>query len=295
MRATLAEELRLDQPARVAHLSLIALLFAITYLPAFAILHAKYSELDSYYGHGYLIPLVSGFVVWHKRHTLKGIPVVPSRAGLWVLAGGLLLYLFSSWWFVNVVADVSMLVVLTGLSLYLFGRSVTRALMFPLAFLVFMIPLPKISIIYITFWLKLFAARMATEFVEALGIPVLLQRAFIQLPNGLIEVDNACSGLRSLISLLALGVVFAYFLPVSRLMKVMVAVLSIPVAVAANLTRIVTVILVSYLYAPTGRAFEMVDFATGLSVFAIALAGLAIVSKGAVVWERYRLGASAQG
>ena len=193
----------------------------------------------------------------------------------------------------NVVADVSMLVVLTGLSLYLFGRFVTRALMFPLAFLLFMIPLPKISIIYVTFWLKLFAARAATEIVDTIGIPVLLHGAFIELPNGVLEIENACSGLRSLIALTAFGTLFAYFLPVSRLKKVLFVLVAIPVAVTANLIRIVSLILVSYRYGPTGRAFEMADLVTGLLVFAIAWGGLFVVSKGAVAWERRGAPASA--
>ena len=295
MSATLADEFRLDEPIRVAHLSVVALLFLLTYLPTFAILHAKYSEADSYYGHGYLIPIISGVVIWHKRQRLKGLPVATSPVGLWVLVGGLVLHLFGRWWSVNVVADVSMLVVLTGLSLYLFGRPVTRALMFPLAFLLFMIPLPKISIIYVTFWLKLFAARVATEIVDTVGIPVLLHGAFIELPNGVLEIENACSGLRSLIALTGLGALFAYFLPVSRLKKVLFVLVAIPVAVTANLIRIVSLILVSYRYGPVGRAFEMADLATGLLVFAIAWAGLLVVSKGAVAWERRGAPASARG
>ena len=291
----MADEFRLDQPGRVAHLSAIALLFLLTYLPRFAILHAKYSEVDSYYAHGYLIPLISGFVIWHKRHRLKVLPVAPTSMGLWVLAGGLVLHLFGTWWDVNVVGDVSMLVVLAGLSLYLFGRPVTRALMFPLAFLLFMIPLPKISLIYVTFRLKLFAARVATEIVDAVGIPVLLHGAFIELPNGVLEVENACSGLRSLIALTGLGALVAHFLPVSRRMKVGFVLVAIPVAVAANLIRIVSLVLVSYRYGPAGRAFEIADLATGLLVFAIAWAGLLVVSKGAVAWERRSAPASARG
>lgn len=287
MQVTLAQELDPRKASNIANIAMIALLFIILYVPVFADLHAKYSEIDSYYSHGYLVPLVSGFVIWHKRNKLKSMKVVPLSAGLGVLGGGLLVYILSRWLYVNVVSNFSMLVVLTGLSLYLFGKAITRELMFPLAFLLFMIPLPKLSIIYITFWLKLLAASAATETVYAMGIPVLLQGAFIALPNGLLEVDNACSGLRSLIALAALGVVYAYFLPVSLLTKWAVVVISIPIAMAANIIRIVVLIWVSYLYSPTGRAFELADFTTGFLVFALALIGLYIVSQGAKAWERW--------
>lgn len=286
MEVTLAQELNPRKASNIVQIVAITLLFVITYLPAFADLHAKFSEIDSYYSHGYLIPLVSAFVIWHKRNKLKSMWVVPSPAGLWVLGGGLLLYLFGRWWYVNFVSDFSMVVVLGGLLLYLFGKAITRELMFPLAFLLFMIPLPKFSIIYITFWLKLLAAGAATEIVYAMGIPVLLEGAFITLPNALLEIDNACSGLRSLIALTALGVVYAYFLPVSLLKKCIVALTSIPIAMAANLMRIVILIWVSYLYSPTGRAFEIADFTTGYLIFVIAFIGLYIVSKGAKAWGR---------
>ncbi len=289
MEVSLAQELNLSKASNIAKWAAITVLFVLTFLPAFADLHAKYSEIDSYYSHGYLVPLVSVFVIWHKRKELKRMKAVPFPAGLWVLGGGLLLFLFGRWWYVNFVSDLSMLVVLAGLSLSLFGKAVTRELMFPLAFLLFMIPLPKITIIYITFWLKLLAASAATEIVSAMGIPVLLEGAFISLPNGILEVENACSGLRSLIALTAVGVIFAYFLPVSFFKKGILALTSIPIAVGANLIRIVILVLVSYLYSPGASAFKIADFTTGYSIYLIALLGLYIVSRGALAWERRQM------
>jgi exosortase len=187
---------------------------------------------------------------------------------------------------VNFSAVFSIPIVLTGLSLYLLGRAATRELLLPLAYLLFAIPLPKIAIIYVTFWLKLLAASGATEVVSWMGVPILLQGAFIELPRGQLEVDNACSGLRSLISLTALGTIWAYFLPVSSRKKWVVVALSVPLAWIANLNRIVAVILITYLWEPSGRAFEMVDLATGLSVFAMAAIGLYLVSRAVIAWER---------
>ena len=289
MEVSLAQELNLSKASNIAKWAAITSFFILTFLPTFADLHAKYSEIDSYYSHGYLVPLVSVFVIWHKRKALKGMKALPCPAGLWVLGGGLLLYLFGRWWYVNFVSDLSMLVVLAGLSLYLLGTAVTRALIFPLAFLLFMIPLPKITIIYITFWLKLLAASAATGIVSAMGIPVLLEGAFISLPNGVLEVENACSGLRSLIALTAMGVIFAYFLPVSFFKKCLLALTSIPIAVGANLIRIVILVWVSYLYSPGARAFQIADFTTGYLIYLIALLGLYVVSRGALAWERRQM------
>ena len=187
------------------------------------------------------------------------------------------------------------LVVLAGLILYLLGKTITWELVFPLAFLIFMIPLPKLSIIYITFWLKLFASSAAAGIVSEMGIPVLVEGAFLALPNALLEIDNACSGLRSLIALAALGVAYAYFVPVSAWKKCLLVLMAIPIAMAANLIRIVVLVLVSYVYSPQGRAFEVADFTTGFLIFLIALAGLFIVSKGAMAWERRQVAHSVPG
>ena len=288
MEITLAQELKLSKISNIVKIVIIVFLFVIAYYSVFVDLNGKYSRTDSYYSHGYLIPFVSAFIIWHKRDKLKNMIVVPCQAGLWMLGGGLLLYLFASWWFVNFVAASSMIIVLWGLSLYLFGKKITRELVFPLAFLSFMIPLPQIAIIHITFWLKLFAAAMATELVNLMGIVAVVKGAFIALPNTTLEVDNACSGLRSLIALLALGTAYAYFLRVSLPKKYVFFLASIPIATIANLLRIIILILISYVYGPTGNAFKRTDTTTGFLVFVFALIGLNIVGKWVTLWEKHK-------
>lgn len=285
MQVTLAEELDLRSRETLARVTAVGLLFATMYLPVFVTLYGKYVEVDSYYSHGFLIPLMSAFVVWWKGDRLKTMQVAPSRAGLWVLGGGLLLYLLASDWVVNFASALSMLVVLAGLSLSLLGSAITRALWFPLVYLLYMIPFPKISIIYMTFWLKLLVASWAAGFVDAVGVPVLLEGAYLALPNGVVEIENACSGLRSLIALTALGSVYAYLAPLSTAKKWMLLVASVPIALAANLLRVIAMVLVSYRYGPRGRAFEWTDFTTGLLVFALALLGLFLVSKALKTWS----------
>jgi exosortase len=289
MHVTLAEELDLRDRDILARVTGIVLLFGITYLPVFVTLYGKYVEVDSYYSHGFLIPLLSAFVIWWKRDALKTMSVVPARAGLWVLGGGLLLYVLATSWLVNFVSALSMLVVLAGVSIYLFGHAITRALWFPLAYLLYMVPLPKFSIIYITFWLKLLVASLAADFVEIVGIPVLLDGAYLALPNGVIEIENACSGLRSLIALTSLGAVYAYLAPLSTARKWILLVASVPIALAANLIRVVAMVLVSYRYGPRGRAFEWTDFTTGLLVFALAFVGLYVVSSVLKAWAPARV------
>jgi len=288
METTLSQELRMDKVSNIIKIGLITFLFILAYWPAFIILNTKYSAIDSYYSHGYLIPFVSAFIIWHKRNKLKNMVVVPCRAGLWVLGAGLLLYIFGSWWYVNFVAASSMIIVLGGLSLYLFGKKITREFVFPLLFLFFMIPLPKIVIIYITFWLKLVAATSATKLVTLMGLPATVRGAFIVLPNTTLEVSNACSGLRSLIALIALGTAYAYFLRVSLFKKYIFFLTSIPIATIANLIRINILIWISYIYGPMGNVFKRTDTTTGFLVFVFALIGLNIVGKWITLWENHK-------
>lgn len=289
METTLGQELKLSKISSILKIGSIVLLFALAYYPVFVSLNIKYSEIDSYYSHGYLVPFVSAFIIWYKRKRLKDMVVVPSRFGLWVLRGGLILYLFASWWYVNFLAAFSMIVVLAGLCLYLFGKNITKELVFPLSFLFFMVPLPKIAIIYITFWLKLFAAAVATKVVSLLGVPAVVKGAFILLPNNMVlEVDNACSGLRSLIALLALGASYAYFLRTSLLKKYIFFFASFPIAIIANLLRIAINIWIFYVYTPTSSVFKRIDTITGLLVFVFAFIGLSVVGKWITLWGKGR-------
>ena len=286
MEMTLSQELRLNKNSNAIKMGIIGLLFVIAYWPALVILEGKFSALGSYYSHGYLIPFVSAFIIWHKKDKLKNMVVIPCRAGLWVVGGGLFLYLFASWWQVNVVAASSMIIVLGGLSLYLFGKKITWELAFPLLFLFFMIPLPKTIIIRVTFWLKMFAAEMATEASTLLGIPAAVRGAWVAFPDGtLLEVDCACSGLRSIIALVALGAAYGYFLRASWFKKGLFLLASLPIATFSNLIRIVILIWIAYVYGPGEAAFRVTDLVTGILVFVFALIGLNIVGSWLTLWE----------
>ncbi len=257
-------------------------LLLVVYYPSMVWLNIKYSDADSYYSHGYLIPLVSAFIVWQKRKELLETIPTSSLTGLFLLIAGLALHVFSVWYQVNFTSALSLVVVISGLVLYLGGKEIFRKLLFPLGYLVFMLPLPSIMTIYITFKMKLMAAVLAVKVIDLTGLPVQLIGSYIILPNGTLEVGDACSGLRSLISLLALGAVAAYFFPASQRGKFLLFVFSIPVALAANVFRIVADTWVCYIYG-TGPIFKAFHDFSGLLIFLIALVFLFIIGKG-ILW-----------
>jgi exosortase len=137
---------------------------------------------------------------------------------------------------------------LCGISLFIFGKEITKVILFPLLFLLFMFPLPEAFISPLANPMKMYVAKFAASFVDLLGIPVFREGYYINTINGEVLVGNPCSGLRSLISFLAIGTYFAYFLRASKIRKLLLPCLSIPIALGCNALRVVSLVLVTHYY-----------------------------------------------
>lgn len=232
-----------------------------------------------YYSHGPLIPLVSAYFIWSKREKLKKLPYVPSRWGLPLVVMGLFIHVMSSFARVYFTSGFSLVIVLIGLSFYLFGREVGKELIYPLCFLFFMTPLNLLIIEMISFRMKLFAATISNWIVNSVGIDAAREGSFIHLPNGTVEVGDVCSGLRSLISLTALGVAYAYMAPVNVLKKGVIVLAAVPMALISNVIRIVLLCFVGYVYGIETATGTFIHKGSGFLVFVVALIGLMIVGR----------------
>ena len=227
-------------------------------------------SVDDNYSHGFLIPFISIFLIWQKKGKLAVIPIKPSNYGL-ILLGASLLLLFVS----NIGAElftmrVSMLMVILSLSVFITGWKFSKALCLPVAYLLFMIPFPAIIWNKIAFPLKLFATQMAVSFIKILNIPVYAEGNIIHLSNTTLEVVDACSGLRSLTSLLALSAAFALISQHSKLEKFFLFLSAIPIAIFMNIIRLsVTAILARQYGSRIAEGF-LHDF-SGILVFFIAI------------------------
>lgn len=191
------------------------------------------------YSHGFLVPLLSVYLVWERRERLRTLAGTPAGSGLVLLVAGVGLFLLG-----NVAAElftmrVSLLVIVAGLILYLLGRERLKLLAFPIVFLIFMIPPPAIVFNAITFPLQLFAAGTASASLDLLGLPVLREGNVITLAHATLEVAEACSGIRSLITLLALATAYAYFTQRDHWRRMILVLSSVPVAIVANAGRVV--------------------------------------------------------
>jgi exosortase len=191
------------------------------------------------YSHGFLVPLFAAFLIWDKRKILQITPVQPSWSGISLILLAITLLILGVYGVDLFTSRFSFVVMLVGLVWTFFGSAVLRELRFPLAVLLLAIPFPAIIFNQITFPLQLFASRLASEILPVLGVPVLQEGNVIELPIMKLEVAEACSGIRSLMSLFTLAVFYGYFLEKSTLRRWILALASIPIAVAANVARIV--------------------------------------------------------
>jgi len=216
---------------------ILAALFVLAYHPVLSYLVVNW-WIDPNYSHGFVVPIISGFVVYRNRDQLAAIAPEPSTTGLVVLLAGACMLAVGHVGAELFLMRASMLVVMAGLVLFISGRKMLRELTFPIAFLIFMIPLPMVIFNAVAFPLQLFAARVATEVISALGIPVLRDGNIIELAHATLEVAEACSGIRSLVTILTLATIYAYFTLSSRVKQLLLVASAVPIAILVNSSRV---------------------------------------------------------
>jgi exosortase len=202
---------------------------------------------DPNFSHGFFVPLFSAFVLWQDRSRLAAVPVTPSSWGLLIVVVALCVLILGVMGAELFLSRVSLLLLVAGLIIFFLGWNYFRAVLFPWAFLVLMIPIPAIVFNQITFPLQLLASKVAATVLPILGVPVLREGNVINLPAMALEVAEACSGIRSLLSLTTLAIIYGYLMEPRNSVRVLLALASLPIAVAANSFRIVgTGLLVQY-------------------------------------------------
>ena len=202
---------------------------------------------DPNFSHGFFVPLFSALVIWQERERLARLPLNPSWFGLPIAAVAMCVLIVGQLGAELFLSRSSLLVLLAGLIVLFCGWIYFRALMFPWAFLILMIPIPTVIFNQITFPLQLLASRVSSLILPMLGVPVLREGNVINLPAMALEVAEACSGIRSLMSLVALAIMYGYLMEKRLWVRWILAFASVPIAVAANSVRIIgTGLLVQY-------------------------------------------------
>jgi exosortase len=255
----------------VVILGLVAVLFYST----FAWLVYNWMN-NSYYSHGFLVPLISGFFLWRSRDAFGKDNREPSSLGLIVLGISLVMYLVAQVWQAYHFSALALILLLAGLTLYFLGEKATRLAAFPLVFLLFMIPLPFIN--RLSPAMESFTTRVSTAGVRLLGIPAANMGSQIQLPNSSFTVGAACSGLNSVVALATLVVIFIYILEGPRLAKVILLVVAIPIAIAANIFRVSSILVIAHFFGAEAGMTYFHDYSSPV-LFLLAFALLILASR----------------
>ena len=234
---------------------------------------------DPNYSHGFFVPAFSLYVLWQERDRLSSLPLRPSWSGLLLLAIAVVVLTAGTLGAELFLSRVSFLIALAGLVVLFFGWNHLRASFFPWIFLLLMIPIPNIVLNQITFPLQLLASKVAAVVLPIFGVPVLREGNVIQLPVMSLEVAEACSGIRSLMSLTTLAIIYGYLLETRMSIRVILAVASIPIAVVANGLRIIgTGLLVQYWDPEKAEGFFHAF--SGWLIFVVSLMLLFLLHRG---------------
>ena len=253
----------------------IAGLLAALYAPVLSQMVVQWWQNPDY-SHGFVVPLFVGYVLYQRRHKLQQVSIDPSHWGFPVMLGAIGLLLMGTLGAELFISRCSLLFLFGGMILFLAGWKMLRAMAFPLAFLVLMIPLPALIYNQVTFPLQLLASRLASNSLELLGIPVLREGNVLVLPNYSLEVVEACSGIRSLMSLIALAVAYGYLAERRLWARYILVTFMLPIAVAGNALRVVGAGVVTYFWGPQW-AEGFFHFFQGWLIFVSAVACMLLI------------------
>lgn len=255
---------------------LALLLVAVYYRIAAKLIYDWYTLPD--YSHGFLVPLFSLFLLWDKRKVLRSIPIRQSWAGISLVVLAIVVLILGVYGVDLFTSRVSFVILMAGLVWTFAGSAMLREVRFPLLVLLLAIPFPEIIFNKITFPLQLLASHIASETLPMLGVPTLQEGNVIQLPVMKLEVAEACSGIRSLMSLFTLAVFYGYFLERTTTRRVILALAAIPIAVAANVARIVGTGLCVQYWDPD-KALGFFHEFSGWVMFVVSLCCLYVVHR----------------
>jgi exosortase len=275
-------------PARQAHaepvslglVSLIwfAVLLVICYLPILNQLVVQWSN-DEDMGHGFFVPALAVYIAWQRREELLASNLKPNYLGLVIMtlaaaqsiAGTLGAELFTQ--------RVAFVFSVIGAVLYMGGWTAMRILSFPLFLLFFMIPIPAIIYNQITFPLQLIASQVAESALSIMGIPVVRDGNILELPSQKLSVVEACSGIRSLLSLSFLSLIYGYFFENKLWMRWLLFVATVPIAITANASRVTMTGLLSEVNVEYSRG--VYHSLSGWVVFVVAMVILVLFHQAA--------------
>lgn len=267
---------RNSDPLPLLPLGIIAALFLALYWDTFAFMMGRWIA-DESAQHGWLILPIAGYITWTKRDKLKAIPMKSATAGMWLIGLAMLLHLAEKALDMNGPSPLSIPIFVAGAVWFVAGKEWLRELSFPIAYLLFMVPIPGFLNQFVSFPLRLLATNGSKAIVAPFGIDIAGAGMNIEFwrpgsdhsnPDNLVRfiVADPCSGLHSLMAIKALHAITAYLSRLKLGWKWVLFWCAMPISLAANVCRMVLIMLVSaYLDKPMEHTFGIKNF--GLTLF----------------------------
>ncbi len=273
MTPALEKPLKLQVPW--SNLVWLGLLLIACYAPVLKALVGSWDDPDM--GHGYFVPLAAGFIVWQKREELLSIKPKPNWWGLLVVIMGGSLLIVATLGVELFLSRIAFVITLTGVVWLLGGNQMLKKLAFPLFLLCFMVPIPSIIFYRITFKLQILASQLAEWALDVISIPVAREGNILELPTQKLSVVEACSGIRSLLTLTFLTLVYGYFFEKKTWIRVWLFLCTIPIAIVANASRVTITGVMSQIKPELAEGFF--HETTGIVIFFVALLLLVSVHR----------------
>ena len=260
---------------------ILAALLALLYYRIVANLTIEWWT-DPNYSHGFIIPIFCGWMVWKERKRLADEPARPNWLGFTLIVAALGILVLGVLGAELFLSRTSLIFLLAGIVIHFRGLSQFRRMLFPWALLFLAIPLPSIVFNQIALPLQFQASRLAGGLLSLCGVPVLREGNVINLPSLSLDVVEACSGLRSLVSLITLALLYGYFFERRNWLRALLVVSAVPIAVAANGVRIMGSGLLGEYWDPS-KAEGFFHLFSGWLIFVLSMA-LLIGLHAAIAW-----------
>jgi exosortase len=218
---------------------LLAALSSLAFWPILVSMYGSWFDAAAYMEHGVLVAPAAAYMAWTKRDRLAAIAPDPSVWGAVMLVWGALqavLGLAAHWLWVS---RTAVLISLVGSIAVVYGMRMVRELAYPLCTLLLMVAPPTFVFEQITLSLQLLASKLGASCLEMLGFSVFREGNILELAGIKLSVEEACSGIRSLLAILFMCTLYNFFFVEGRLMRTIILLMAIPIAILGNAGRIV--------------------------------------------------------
>jgi len=276
-----------QQPFSLITVLWVAALMAACYAPVLVRLFNQWYD-DPDMGHGFFVPVIAGYIAWQNRHRIADLTPEPNWWGAAIMIWAAIQLYIATLGAELFLARTSLVISIIGAVLLLGGVRYVRIFAFPLFLLFFMVPIPTVIYNYLTFPLQLRASEAAEWAISTLGIPIIREGNVLELASQKLNVVEACSGIRSLLTLTFLSLVYGYFAEKRTWIRVVLFFSTIPIAILANAGRVTITGVVSEIRADLaeGLFHEMEGWVIFMVAFAILVVLHQVIVRTVGIFER---------